>query len=51
MHVETYQIAKEINSGKDAVNVILSKEETYADIRPERLNSNGISAFISITRG
>ena len=44
-------LLKEINSGKDAVNVILSKEETYADIRPERLNSNGISTFISITRG
>ena len=44
-------LLKEINSGKDAVNVILSKEETYADIRPERLNSNGISAFVSITRG
>ena len=44
-------LLKEINSGRDAVNVILSKEETYADIRPQRLNSNGISAFVSITRG
>jgi tRNA-2-methylthio-N6-dimethylallyladenosine synthase len=37
--------------GKKAVNVILSKEETYADISPVRLQSNGINAFISITRG
>lgn len=37
--------------GKKAVNVILSKEETYADISPVRLQSNGITAFISITRG
>src|ERR1700752_1430387 len=37
--------------GHKAVNVILSKEETYADITPVRLGSNGINAFISITRG
>jgi tRNA-2-methylthio-N6-dimethylallyladenosine synthase len=37
--------------GRKAVNVILSKEETYADISPVRLQSNGINAFISITRG
>lgn len=37
--------------GRKAVNVILSKEETYADISPVRLQSNGITAFISITRG
>lgn len=37
--------------GHKAVNVILSKEETYADITPVRLGSNGVSAFISITRG
>ena len=41
----------EINLGRDAVNVLLSKEETYADISPVRLNSNGVSAFVSITRG
>ncbi|HEX8517810.1 MAG TPA: tRNA (N6-isopentenyl adenosine(37)-C2)-methylthiotransferase MiaB [Bacteroidia bacterium] len=43
-----------INSAEDgnkAVNVILSKEETYADITPVRLGGNGINAFISITRG
>lgn len=38
-------------SGQKAVNVLLSKEETYADIAPVRLDSNGVSAFISITRG
>jgi tRNA-2-methylthio-N6-dimethylallyladenosine synthase len=37
--------------GQKAVNVILSKEETYADITPVRLGTNGVSAFISITRG
>ena len=37
--------------GKKAVNVILSKEETYADINPVRLNSNGVTAFVSIMRG
>lgn len=37
--------------GQKAINVLLSKEETYADISPVRLGSNGISAFISITRG
>ncbi len=37
--------------GQKAINVILSKEETYADINPVRLGGNGITAFISITRG
>jgi tRNA-2-methylthio-N6-dimethylallyladenosine synthase len=41
----------EVNEGRDAVNVVLSKEETYGDIAPVRLNSNGVSAFVSITRG
>jgi len=41
----------EINQGRDAVNVILSKEETYGDIAPIRIDSNGVSAFVSITRG
>ncbi|MCY4561974.1 MAG: tRNA (N6-isopentenyl adenosine(37)-C2)-methylthiotransferase MiaB [Flavobacteriaceae bacterium] len=36
---------------REAVNVLLSKEETYSDISPLRLNSNGVSAFVSITRG
>ncbi|MFD0760809.1 tRNA (N6-isopentenyl adenosine(37)-C2)-methylthiotransferase MiaB [Lutibacter aestuarii] len=44
-------LLEEVNAGRDAVNVILSKEETYADVSPVRLNSNGVSAFVSITRG
>lgn len=44
-------LIKEIDEGRNAVNVILSKEETYGDIAPVRLNSNGVSAFVSITRG
>ncbi|MEF3077436.1 tRNA (N6-isopentenyl adenosine(37)-C2)-methylthiotransferase MiaB [Winogradskyella poriferorum] len=41
----------DVDEGRDAINVILSKEETYGDISPVRLNSNGVSAFVSITRG
>jgi len=41
----------EVDDGRNAVNVILSKEETYGDIAPVRLNSNGVTAFVSITRG
>ncbi|SFD31435.1 tRNA-i(6)A37 thiotransferase enzyme MiaB [Algibacter lectus] len=41
----------EVDEGRDAINVILSKEETYGDISPVRLNSNGVTAFVSITRG
>lgn len=41
----------EVEDGRNAVNVILSKEETYGDISPVRLNSNGVTAFVSITRG
>ncbi len=44
-------LLKDVNEGRDAVNVILSKEETYGDVSPVRLNSNGVSAFVSITRG
>ncbi|AFM05201.1 tRNA-N(6)-(isopentenyl)adenosine-37 thiotransferase enzyme MiaB [Bernardetia litoralis DSM 6794] len=40
-----------VDDGQKAVNVLLSREETYADIAPIRLNSNGISAFVSIMRG
>ena len=40
-----------VESGQKAVNVLLSREETYAEISPVRLDSNGVSAFISITRG
>ena len=41
----------EVDDGRDAINVLLSKEETYGDISPVRLNSNGVTAFVSITRG
>ncbi|SFU51276.1 tRNA-2-methylthio-N6-dimethylallyladenosine synthase [Pustulibacterium marinum] len=44
-------LIQEIDEGRNAVNVILSKEETYGDVAPVRLNSNGVSAFVSITRG
>lgn len=45
------QLVDTAETGQKAVNVILSKEETYADISPVRLQSNGVSAFISIMRG
>jgi len=41
----------QVDGGQRAVNVLLSREETYADINPVRLNSNGINAFVSIMRG
>ena len=41
----------EVEEGRDAINVILSKEETYGDISPVRLNTNGVTALVSITRG
>ena len=44
-------LLEEAGSGQKAVNVLLSRDETYADISPVRLNSNGISAFVSIMRG
>ncbi|MBR9853777.1 MAG: tRNA (N6-isopentenyl adenosine(37)-C2)-methylthiotransferase MiaB [Algicola sp.] len=44
-------LIQEIDEGRNAVNVILSKDETYGDVAPVRLNSNGVSAFVSITRG
>ncbi|MCF1192474.1 tRNA (N6-isopentenyl adenosine(37)-C2)-methylthiotransferase MiaB [Mangrovimonas sp. AS39] len=44
-------LVAEVDEGRNAVNVILSKEETYGDIAPVRLNSNGVTAFVSITRG
>lgn len=42
---------EEVNGGQKAVNVLLSREETYGDISPVRLDQGGISAFVSITRG
>jgi len=44
-------LIKEVEDGRKAVNVILSKEETYADIKPVRMSGNGVTAFVSITRG
>lgn len=44
-------LIEEAGSGQKAVNVLLSRDETYGDIAPIRLDSNGISAFVSIMRG
>jgi tRNA-2-methylthio-N6-dimethylallyladenosine synthase len=44
-------LISDVDEGRNAVNVLLSKEETYADISPVRLQSNGVTAFVSITRG
>lgn len=48
---EIANLVSEVEDGHKAVNVFLSREETYADITPVRLNSNGVTAFISIMRG
>ena len=45
------QLLSQVEDGSKAINVLLSREETYADISPVRLNGNGITAFISIMRG
>ncbi len=44
-------LIEQVDDGARAVNVLLSREETYADISPVRLNTNGVTAFISIMRG
>ena len=44
-------LLKEVEDGRDAINVVLSKEETYADINPVRLGGNGVTAFVTIMRG
>ncbi len=44
-------LLSEVEDGREAINVILSKEETYADVNPVRLGGNGVTAFVSITRG
>lgn len=44
-------LIEEANGGQKGVNVLLSRDETYADIAPIRLNSNGVNAFVSIMRG
>ena len=45
------KLIKTVENGKKAVNVILSLEETYSDINPVRISSNGVTAFVSIMRG
>ena len=44
-------LVKQVNGGQKAVNVLLSREETYADVSPVRLDNSGVTAFISIMRG
>jgi tRNA-2-methylthio-N6-dimethylallyladenosine synthase len=44
-------LIEEAVSGQKGVNVLLSREETYADISPVRLDDNGVSSFVSIMRG
>lgn len=45
------RLVEEAEGGQKGVNVLLSRDETYADISPVRLNSNGVTAFVSIMRG
>lgn len=45
------ELIKEADTGHKGVNVLLSRDETYADISPVRLNSNGVTSFVSIMRG
>jgi tRNA-2-methylthio-N6-dimethylallyladenosine synthase len=44
-------LVEEAETGQKTVNVLLSRDETYADISPIRLDSNGVTAFVSIMRG
>lgn len=44
-------LVSQVDSGQKAVNVILSREETYAELNPVRLNTNGVTAFVTIMRG
>ncbi len=44
-------LIEEAGTGQKAVNVLLSRDETYADISPVRLSSNGVTSFVSIMRG
>ncbi|NBX87797.1 MAG: tRNA (N6-isopentenyl adenosine(37)-C2)-methylthiotransferase MiaB, partial [Bacteroidetes bacterium] len=48
---ELPKLVAEVDDGGRAINVLLSREETYGDLNPVRLNSNGITAFVSIMRG
>ncbi len=44
-------LLEDVEDGRSAINVILSKDETYADLSPVRLGGNGVTAFVTITRG
>lgn len=48
---ELPKLVAEVDDGGRAINVLLSREETYGDLNPIRLNSNGVTAFVSIMRG
>lgn len=48
---DLHKLVSEVETGQKAVNVLLSREETYADIAPVRLNTNGVCAFVTIMRG
>jgi tRNA-2-methylthio-N6-dimethylallyladenosine synthase len=48
---ELPSLVKEADAGHKAVNVLLSREETYADISPVRMDKNGVTSFVSIMRG
>lgn len=48
---ELPKLLSEVESGREAANVILSRDETYGDVAPVRLGGGGITAFVSITRG
>src|SRR5699024_1940837 len=45
------KLLMEVDDGRKAVNVLLSQEETYADLKPVRTNDNGVNAFVTIMRG
>ena len=45
------ELLQDAETGQKGVNVLLSREETYADISPVRLDKNGVTAFVSIMRG
>ena len=45
------KLLAEVDDGRKAVNVLLSQEETYADVKPVRTNDNGVNAFVTIMRG
>ena len=50
MYRDLPKLIRKVEDGRKAINVILSKEETYGDVSPVRFLSNGVTAFVSITR-